>query len=387
MKQNIVIYLSMSPEEGGKFQYSISLLEDLSKIKNTDTEIIACYFSELWEPYLEKFSIKRYKINRQEQWCYKRIYSILNKYCLISLVRKLNKVDGNIYKQINVLEPNIVFYPGNDKFAYEFDFPSVIPIFDLMHRYENFPEVKEPSIFKSREKHYKNICKYAKSILVDSELGKKHVIDCYNVYPQKIYVYPYRPPYYIYSYTDIDVVHKYKLPNDFFFYPAQFWEHKNHKAIIEAVKILKKMGEIINFVFVGSKKNSYDKVVELIEIYGLQNQFYLLGYVSNDELVSLYKKTIALVFPSFFGPTNIPPLEAIALGCPIIVSDVYGHRDQLDGAGIMVNPFDFEAMANAFLKFSNNEENRLFYKKLGIELVNKMRQEFSFSFLNLEKQN
>jgi glycosyltransferase involved in cell wall biosynthesis len=209
-----------------------------------------------------------------------------------------------------------------------------------MHRYENFPEVKEPSIYKSREKHYKNICKYAKGILVDSELGKKHVIDCYDVVEKKITVYPYKPPYYVYDYNEIDVIKKYNLRADYFFYPAQFWEHKNHRLIIEAVKLLKEKGEIINFVFVGSRKNVYEKVVELINNYGLHNQFFILGYVTNDELVSLYKRAKALVFPSFFGPTNIPPLEALALSCPVIVSDVYAHREQLEDKVIYFNPIN-----------------------------------------------
>lgn len=336
----------MSPQEGGKFQYSISLLEDLSKIKNTNTEVLACYFSELWEPYLEKFAVKRLKIIKQEKWWYKKIYSLLNKFSLMSLIRKLNKISGVIYKQINLLSPAIVFYPGNDKFAYEFDFPSVIPIFDLMHRYEKFPEVSDPLIYKSREKHYKNICKYAKVILVDSELGKKHVIDCYSVNANKIYVYPYKPPFYIYEYKDVDVVNKYNIPDSFFIYPAQFWEHKNHKIIIEAVKILKEKGEIINFVFVGSKKNGYDKVIELIHRYELQKQFYILGYVTNDELVSLYKKAKALVFPSFFGPTNIPPLEALALGCSVIISKSYANYEQLGENAIYFNPNDANELAD-----------------------------------------
>ena len=337
----IIIFLSMIPEEGGKFQYSVSLLEDLVALKENNFEVIALYLHDLWVPYLEKFSIKGYKISLSESWLYKKLRTIIFvKFSFIKIWRLFNKLFSKRYKQIKKHKPLVIFYPGSDSFSSEFDFPFVIPIFDLMHRYENFPEVKEPVVYKSREMHYKNICSLAEGLLVDSEVGKQHVLDCYKVDEKKIFIYPYRASYYVNDFKEVGVIKKYNLPNDFFFYPAQFWEHKNHKVIIEAAKILKEKGEIIYFVFVGSKKNGYDKVIELINNYGLQKQFFILGYVTNDELVSLYKKAKALVFPSFFGPTNIPPLEALALGCPVIVSDIYAHREQLTNKVTYFNPSD-----------------------------------------------
>lgn len=360
MKKNIVVFLSMLPEEGGKFQYSVSLLEDLVELKENSFEVIALYIHDLWVPYLEKFSIKGYKVSLFESWGYKKLRTILFvKLSFIKIWRLFNKLFSKRYKQIKTHEPSIVFYPGSDSFSSEFDFPFVIPIFDLMHRYENFPEVKESAIYKAREKHYKNICRMAEGLLVDSEVGKQHVLDCYKVDEKKIFVYPYKAPSYIYNFNEVDVIKKYNLPYEFFFYPAQFWEHKNHKIIIEAVKILKEKGKIIYFVFAGSKKNGYNKVIEQINIYGLQKQFFILGYVTNDDLVSLYKRAKALVFPSFFGPTNIPPLEALALGCPVIVSDIYAHREQLGNNAIYFNPNESkELVVNLYtLKQNSIEKN------------------------------
>ncbi len=355
MKKRIIIYLSMSPEDGGKFQYSISLLGDLSVLQNEATEITALFFSDHWQDYINKFSIHGEKISNKESLLYSKLRTLIyGKLLLLKLWRVFNRYCSKKYRKMKTLNPELVFYPGNDSLAYEFDLPSVVPIFDLMHRYENFPEVKEYSIYESRERHYKNLCKYAKEILVDSELGKKHVIDCYDVVEKKITVYPYQPPYYVYDYYEIDVIKKYNLPADYFFYPAQFWEHKNHRVIIEAVKLLKGKGEIINFVFVGGRKNGYEKVVELINNYGLQNHIIILGYVTNDELVSLYKRAKALVFPSLFGPTNIPPLEALALNCPVIVSDVYSHRDQLEDKVIYFNPRNAMELADKLIIFNEN---------------------------------
>jgi glycosyltransferase involved in cell wall biosynthesis len=63
-----------------------------------------------------------------------------------------------------------------------------------------------------------------------------------------------------------------------------------------------------------------------------------MGYVPNDDLPEFYKRARALVMPTFFGPTNIPPLEAFALGCPVAVSNIYGISEQVGDAALLFDP-------------------------------------------------
>ena len=72
-----------------------------------------------------------------------------------------------------------------------------------------------------------------------------------------------------------------------------------------------------------------------------------LGYVSDGELVTLYKRARALVMPTFFGPTNIPPLEAFSLGCPVAISDVRGITEQVGDAAVTFDPEDVDSIADA----------------------------------------
>ncbi|MBZ0200001.1 MAG: glycosyltransferase family 4 protein, partial [Ignavibacteriaceae bacterium] len=360
MKKNIIVYLSMSPEEGGKFQYSISVLEDLRELNTDFFNLTALYINELWEPYLNKFSIAGDKISIQENWIYKKLRSlILKKLSLVRTWQFVNKFIGKRYKQIKVHDPKIILYAGSDSCSSEFDFPFITPVFDLMHRYEDFPEVRGKVIFQTREKHYQNICKFSKGLLVDSKVGQQHLLECYNVDSEKIFIYPYKVPYYIKEYKEVDIIKKYNLPDNYLFYPAQFWKHKNHKIIVEAVNKLRGMGEMVNFVFVGSKKNGYNEIIELIDNYKLHEQFFILGYVDNDELVSLYKKAQALVFPSYFGPTNIPPLEALALSCQVIVSDVYAHKEILKDNAYYFNPNSPDELAECIHSFKKKRLNEL----------------------------
>jgi glycosyltransferase involved in cell wall biosynthesis len=161
------------------------------------------------------------------------------------------------------------------------------------------------------------------------------------------------------KYNFENISQKFSLPDEFIFYPAQFWEHKNHIAIIKSLKILKDKGLLIHCVFVGSKKNAYEFVYSKIDEYELNPQFIFLDYVSNEELVFLYKKAKALVMPTFLGPTNIPQLEAFALGCPVITSNIYGIPEQVGNAALLINPNDEISLSNAIFSIYSNNELRL----------------------------
>ena len=78
---------------------------------------------------------------------------------------------------------------------------------------------------------------------------------------------------------------------------------------------------------------------------GLEPHVSFEGFVSDDRLAELYSGAAALVFPSFFGPDNLPPLEAMQLGCPVIAANIPGAADQLGDAALLVNPRDSSDIA------------------------------------------
>ena len=70
------------------------------------------------------------------------------------------------------------------------------------------------------------------------------------------------------------------------------------------------------------------------KIMNLEDRVRFAGFVSDKELVSLYLQSVALVMPTYFGPTNIPPLEAFKLKVPVIYSDLLGSKEQAGKAAL-----------------------------------------------------
>jgi glycosyltransferase involved in cell wall biosynthesis len=208
-----------------------------------------------------------------------------------------------------------------------------------MHRYEKFPEVLENGEFEWRETHYSNICQWSEGILVDSKVGQKHVSQCYNVKLDDIFILPYIAPKYIYdSSNESEIVGKYNLPDKYLFYPAQFWQHKNHENLIKAIHQVKNKIADIQLVLAGSKKNGYESAQNLVKSLNLTPNIHFLGYVPDNDMPAIYKRARAMIMPTFFGPTNIPPLEGFALGCPVAVSNIYGMPEQVKDAALLFNP-------------------------------------------------
>src|SRR5262245_32889953 len=91
---------------------------------------------------------------------------------------------------------------------------------------------------------------------------------------------------------------------------------------------------------------------------GLEKEIHYLGYVPDEDMSALYAGAVGLVMPTFFGPTNIPMLEAWAFGCPVLTSDIRGIREQTGNAAILVNPRSEESIADGIYQPCMDEDLR-----------------------------
>ena len=254
--------------------------------------------------------------------------------------------------------------------------PFFITIWDLQHRLQPwFPELSIPSMkWIKRDAHYKRVLPLATKVITGTETGKNEIIYFYRIPATNIIVNPFPAPTVKNgaNFTPIDELQrKYSLFGNYFIYPAQFWPHKNHINLLYAMRMLIDCNKITpTLVLTGSDKGNMEHVKLKIKELALDSKVRILGFVSMEDLYGLYKHAVALVYASFFGPDNIPPLEANAIGCPVLAAKADGVVDQLQDAAIYFDPANPADIVKAMLVILEDESVTLRLIKLGLKLAN-----------------
>jgi glycosyltransferase involved in cell wall biosynthesis len=215
----------------------------------------------------------------------------------------------------------------------------------------------------------------ASAVIVGTETGKAEIVQFYGVPPERVKLIPLPTLEFALSASKDsgkEVLTKYRIPEGYLFYPAQFWPHKNHVGLLLAIKILREQYDLtLPVVFVGSDMGNLPYVRRMVDELGLSTQVHFLGFVPQEDLVGLYRNAFALTFLTFFGPDNLPPLEAFALGCPVIASNVSGAQEQMGDAALLVDPRDEEQIALAVKSLYEDLELRRTLMQRGFERANK----------------
>jgi glycosyltransferase involved in cell wall biosynthesis len=135
-------------------------------------------------------------------------------------------------------------------------------------------------------------------------------------------------------------------------------KHKNLILLVKAFAMIK--GKIRHYlVIAGDKEKERDEVDILVEKLNIQERFIQFIKPSDEVIISLYKFADLFVFPSLFEGFGLPPLEAVSLGCPVILSDIPVLREIFGEAGFYFNPYSEEDLAKAILKVISNEEFKI----------------------------
>jgi glycosyltransferase involved in cell wall biosynthesis len=118
-------------------------------------------------------------------------------------------------------------------------------------------------------------------------------------------------------------------------YPARPWPHKNHARLFEAFREVRAEHRDLRLLLTGAGHDATD-LPEGVEV---------RGSVPLDELVGLYRRAAALVFPSLYEGFGLPPVEAMACGCPVAASSAGSLPEVCGDAAVLFDPTDPEAIA------------------------------------------
>ena len=225
----------------------------------------------------------------------------------------------------------------------------VINVWDLCHRdTPEFPEIREFNRFRVLESLYQRILAPSVVTLTDSVTLADNIARRYGVDRTRLLPMPFSPAPFLgqeHAASTADVLAKYRIDHGYFFYPSQFWSHKNHIRILEALLILRQEGQRPILVFAGADMGNRNVVEHFILDNDLAGQVKLLGFVPAEDMRGLYSGCHAVVMPTYFGPTNLPPLEAWMIGKPLIYSSHL--REQAGDAAILIDPDDANGLAEA----------------------------------------
>jgi glycosyltransferase involved in cell wall biosynthesis len=230
--------------------------------------------------------------------------------------------------------------------------PAIVMVWELQHRLQPyFPEMSAQGEWDERERSYGAILRRAAYVIAGTEAGKSEIERFYQVPAERIKLLPHPTPRYALKAAPsggTDVLENYHLPETYVFYPAQFWAHKNHLGLLLAMRCLRdQYGLDIPLVLAGSDKGNEAYIRQMMAELDLVSQVYFVGFVGPDDLIALYRHACCLAYITFCGPENLPPLEAFALGCPVVASEVAGAREQLGDAALLVDPKQPEQIARA----------------------------------------
>lgn len=244
-----------------------------------------------------------------------------------------------------------------------FDVPYITTVFDLQHRLQPwFPEVSSDGLWDVREDFFRRYVSRAAYVITGTEEGRREIVDFYRVPGKRIRVLPLPTPSFSLeapSAVNAERLAALGIGGRYLFYPAQFWAHKNHANLLRALQLLNADGtEPFQLALVGSDHGNLDFVRGLARSLGVEQHVRFLGFVTQEDLLALYQGAFALAYTSLFGPDNLPPLEAFALGCPVVMSDYDGAREQLGEAPLYVDATDPAAIAAAVRSLINAPQER-----------------------------
>jgi len=343
--KRIGIILGSSPG-GGVYQYAQAVLDAFLKLPKDRFELVVAYSHPVWLGLIPADRAKVIHLDESfRSRIFNRVWHAAN--LPMSLWRKIAPfIDPNVRMLVRE-KCDLWINPSNDNWAFRAPVPSLGTIHDLMHVYEpRFPEVGSPAEIREREFHFIETCRWAEGVAVDSSVGKEQLVDTYRIEPDRVFVLPYIAPKYIYDALESAPVElPYDLPEKYFFYPATFWLHKNHSGLFNAIAKLRDRYPNVRLVLAGATQNGYDEAFNKVEQLGISQNVVFLGYVPDSHMFELYRRARALVMPSFFGPTNIPQLEAFVAGCPVAAAGIYGVPEQVGDAALLFDPKSVDEIA------------------------------------------
>ncbi len=379
--KNIAVVIDITHDSGGKENMSLSVCSHLSEIKQFNFIYITTY--DKTKKTLENKLGKKILLYNKRNFL-KRLNNRLKK------IFSFLPIDYPFQRFLLKKKVDLVYFLDSSSLATTVKKTKFIySILDIDHR--NQKGLKEfKKIFKKRDDEYLLSSKNASKIIIGANKLKKEISDAYKIDDRKIVEIKFPP-----TLASIDnyqnesireeILNINKVGN-YLLYPAQFWEHKNHIYIVNAVDFLKNKGELnFKIIFTGHNKGNLLNIKSIIKKKNLEESFVIFDYVKDEELIYLYKNCSCIIIPTLVAPHTFPLYEAFYFKKPVIYNKSILDEQLLDRV-IKLDVNNIENFKEALNHLKDEEyikkiinDNYQYYKKI----FNKNKNtEFLYKLLN-----
>ncbi len=217
--------------------------------------------------------------------------------------------------------------------------------------------------------NFKNVCQRATILFAVSEFTKQDLIERFNISPEKIIVaYPGINHSLFHSNLKIDnlreIRNRYDLPGDFMLFINTIEPRKNIVRMIEAFEQMEKPVTLI----IGGKAGwKYGPIFKKMRNSSRRRLIRYIGYIPEEDKPAMIKLARCVLAPSLFEGFGFPPLEALAVGTPVLTSNVTSLPEVVGDAAYMVDPYSVADMAAGMNELVYNEPLRALLIAKGIE--------------------
>jgi glycosyltransferase involved in cell wall biosynthesis len=265
-----------------------------------------------------------------------------------------------LFSQLVQLRPNLYFCPLLTLEPLNAPGLSAIAIPDLQHEF--FPQFFSQEVLQWRRSTFAASAAKAACVFTHSEFSKRTFVEKLGISAEKIHaiyhsvdeVFRSRP-----AAEQVEaVLQKHGLPRPYVFYPANFWPHKNHERLFEAMARLHKAGSALPLVLTGAEDERMVTLRALARRLGIESLIHYAGYVPKEDLPCIYRGAAALVFPSLFEGFGFPIVEAFCCECPVICSNTTSCPEIAEDAAVLVDPEDVDSIAAAIDQVVRDQRTR-----------------------------
>jgi glycosyltransferase involved in cell wall biosynthesis len=214
--------------------------------------------------------------------------------------------------------------------------------------------------------------KRAAHIITVSEFSRRDLMETYGIAPERITVTPeggapqgFAPT----AAAEIERVRAhYKIEGDYILAVGSIQPRKNLARLLRAYSSLlqrRVRANLPHLVLVGKRAWLYEETIRSVGNLGLKQNVTFTGYVPEGDLPALYSGALCFVYPSYFEGFGLPPLEAMKCGAPVITGNQTSLPEVVGDAGLMVDPFDTEALAEAIRRVIDDADLRQTLRERG----------------------